>query len=200
MAVDEWLLEQVQEPTLRVYQWSGEWGTLGYFGKLDAAMEALPDLQWVRRWTGGGTVDHRNDWTYTLAVPRSEPLARTKAAESYRWIHQALAAALAGEGIVAAMSGGEMMTGNALCFANPVSQDLITANGEKLAGAGQRRTKAGLLHQGSVAAAVADAESTMRAHALACQLADEIREIGLNPDPKDLQGRIERRYQALRST
>jgi lipoate-protein ligase A len=36
-----------------------------------------------------------------------------------------------------------------LCFANPVSADVIM-NGRKVAGAAQRRTRAGLLHQGSI--------------------------------------------------
>jgi lipoate-protein ligase A len=36
-----------------------------------------------------------------------------------------------------------------LCFANPVSADVLV-NGHKVAGAAQRRTRAGLLHQGSI--------------------------------------------------
>ncbi|MFN2477371.1 MAG: hypothetical protein ABR526_13640, partial [Chthoniobacterales bacterium] len=35
------------------------------------------------------------------------------------------------------------------CFANPVESDVM-ANGRKIAGAAQRRTRAGLLHQGSI--------------------------------------------------
>ena len=59
MAVDEWLLGEVQVPLLRIYRWQGEWGSLGYFGSLSEAQKNFPGLQWVRRWTGGGTVDHR---------------------------------------------------------------------------------------------------------------------------------------------
>ena len=36
-----------------------------------------------------------------------------------------------------------------LCFANPVSADLMI-DSRKIAGAAQRRTRAGLLHQGSI--------------------------------------------------
>ena len=39
------------------------------------------------------------------------------------------------------------------CFQNPVAGDVI-AGGRKLAGAAQRRTKWGMLHQGSIAAVV----------------------------------------------
>jgi lipoate-protein ligase A len=35
------------------------------------------------------------------------------------------------------------------CFANPVHADVLV-NGRKVAGAAQRRTRAGLLHQGSI--------------------------------------------------
>ena len=36
-----------------------------------------------------------------------------------------------------------------VCFANPVSADVMV-NGQKVAGAAQRRTRSGLLHQGSI--------------------------------------------------
>jgi lipoate-protein ligase A len=38
------------------------------------------------------------------------------------------------------------------CFEKPVAWDLLGADGEKIAGAGQRRSRKGILHQGSVQA------------------------------------------------
>ena len=151
MAVDEWLLGEVQVPLLRIYRWQGEWGSLGYFGSLSEAQKNFPGLQWVRRWTGGGTVDHREDLTYTLVIPISHPLAKARGAESYRLIHEALAGALERAGVSAHLSSGAEETGATACFENPVQHDLLGAGNAKLAGAGQRRTKNGLLHQGSVA-------------------------------------------------
>ena len=171
MAVDEWLLETAALPVLRVYRWLGEWATLGYFGQLAPAQGALPRVSWVRRWTGGGVVDHRADWTYTVVAPSGEALANLRGAESYRRIHEALVEALRAEHSSVHMSAGDEQTGAALCFENPVSHDLIGDNGRKLAGAGQRRTRHGLLHQGSVAAACAEAVSRRRAEALAAGLA-----------------------------
>jgi lipoyl(octanoyl) transferase len=55
-------------PVLRVYGWQGNWGSLGYFGKSPKRVAGFPEIDWVRRWTGGGTVDHRADWTYTARV------------------------------------------------------------------------------------------------------------------------------------
>jgi len=171
MAVDEWLLETAVAPVLRVYRWFGEWATLGYFGNLEQAQRVLPGVQWVRRWTGGGVVDHRTDWTYTVVVPSGEALADGRGAESYRRIHQALVVALRAELSGVHLSTGDAQTGAALCFENPVGHDLVGSDGRKLAGAGQRRSRRGLLHQGSVAAPCAEAVSRQRGEALAAGLA-----------------------------
>jgi lipoate-protein ligase A len=195
MAVDEWLWETASEPVLRIYQWQGAWGSIGCFGRLAEARAALPGLDWVRRWTGGGTVDHRYDWTYTLVLPASENLARAKGAESYRIIHAALARALALEGHPARLADAAATAAGGLCFQQPVEYDLLEKHGIKLAGAGQRRTRSGLLHQGSVAAATADTASSLhRARRLAAALAVGCEEISLNPPAEDLRERIARRY------
>lgn len=195
MAVDEWLWETAREPVLRVYEWQGAWGSIGCFGRISAARAALPGLDWVRRWTGGGTVDHRNDWTYTLIVPAGEQLAQAKGADSYCIIHKALGEALAAEGLGACLAGTTAPAESGLCFQQPVEHDLLASQGGKLAGAGQRRTRSGLLHQGSVAAAVSDADrSLLRARRLATALADEISEISLDPSAADLHPRIALRY------
>ncbi len=150
MAVDEWLLETVSSPVLRVYGWEGEWASIGYFGKISEARLAFPSASLVRRWTGGGMVDHREDWTYSLVLPADEMLARVRGAESYRVIHEKLMQTLEKEGGRCRMSEGDSATGSASCFENPVGFDLIDQAGRKLAGAGQRRSRRGLLHQGSV--------------------------------------------------
>ncbi len=149
MAVDEWLLEERVRPLLRIYGWSGKWGSFGYFGKRKEATEGMPGLDWVRRWTGGGAVDHSEDWTYSIIVPRGHLVAGLKGAESYRRIHEVLVTVLKGEMGSASLSGVGGESGSS-CFENPVEHDVEDADGRKLAGAAQRRSKAGLLHQGSV--------------------------------------------------
>ncbi|RYD60488.1 MAG: lipoate--protein ligase family protein, partial [Verrucomicrobiaceae bacterium] len=136
MAVDEWLLETACVPVLRVYRWAGEWASIGYFGAMADARATFPGVGVVRRWTGGGMVDHRADWTYTFVIPTAEKLAASRGADSYRLIHEKLAKSLYEEGIVSRLSHGHEETGAALCFANPVTHDLLDANGAKLAGAG----------------------------------------------------------------
>lgn len=196
MAVDEWLLEAATAPVLRVYRWSGAWASLGYFGKIATAREAFSEVQWVRRWTGGGMVDHRADWTYTIVAPHDEPLAKLRGAESYRILHQALMDTLIAGGISARLSSGTEETGGALCFENPVSYDLLGADGRKLAGAGQRRTRQGLLHQGSVAAPCKDGEtSKRRAEEFAARISQDWKHSCHHPNPENLAQRISARYE-----
>ena len=191
MAIDEWLLAHAELPVLRVYRWEENWGSLGYFAAIAEAREIFPGLNWVRRWTGGGLVDHRDDWTYTLVVPGGERLAATRGAESYRLIHEALGQVLNSGGV--RLSAGHEVTGAAACFENPVEHDLVDANDLKRAGAGQRRTKTGLLHQGSVSGKLEIHASRERAVALAEVLAREVLDLVAKPRPGEIF-MLERRY------
>ena len=194
MAVDEWLLESATRPVLRVYAWQGAWASIGYFGKLEEARTAVSGIQWVRRWTGGGVVDHRADWTYTVVAPDGESLAGRRGAESYQLLHQALEETMRLEGLAVRMSAGDEQTGAALCFENPVHHDLVGNDGRKLAGAGQRRTRHGLLHQGSVAAAASPEVSRRRAEILAARLAGSWQPCSLEPPAAILAQKIAARY------
>jgi lipoate-protein ligase A len=194
MAVDEWLLETADCPVLRVYGWAGEWASLGYFGKIAEAREAFPGVELVRRWTGGGIVDHRADWTYTLVVPKGEHFATTRGGASYGWIHGVLCEVLRLEGLACEVSAGEGETGAARCFENPVGHDLVRPDGGKLAGAGQRRSRAGLLHQGAVDSPLRLAASDERAQAFAGLLAESVGCFGRRPEGDPWVERAMERY------
>lgn len=195
MAVDEWLLETVDWPVLRVYGWAGDWASIGYFGEIAVARPLFPGLGVVRRWTGGGMVDHRADWTYSLIAPIREPLAISRGPESYRKIHAALAETLAVGGIEARMNDGGLETGAELCFQNPVSHDLLDGDGVKLAGAGQRRSRQGLLHQGSVARPCANSViSRLRAEDFAGRISREWEHFSYQPTTEDIGRRVAARY------
>ncbi|MEO7931924.1 MAG: lipoate--protein ligase family protein [Chthoniobacterales bacterium] len=148
MAVDEMLLASIATPTLRVYRWSEPTVTLGYFEKLAEARALRPGLPLMRRWTGGGLVDHGADWTYTLIIPADHALARNGRSESYVEIHLAIQKIVATTGIALELATAATIAG-AGCFARPVPGDLLL-DGRKIAGAAQRRTRRGLLHQGSL--------------------------------------------------
>lgn len=152
MAIDQWLFENMKGvPVLRLYEWEGDWVSFGYFQSHGGARELFGDeCRYVRRQTGGGVVDHRGDQTYTLVIPREEEVARLSGCERYSKIHGALADCLGEGGVSCDLARGESAVESVACFKKAVRWDLLGMGGVKLAGAGQRRSRAGLLHQGSV--------------------------------------------------
>ncbi|MCF6311833.1 MAG: hypothetical protein L3J39_05215 [Verrucomicrobiales bacterium] len=162
MALDEVMLREMNEsssqlPILRFYDWARPAISIGYFQRWQDTVSEVEraELDWVRRWTGGGRVDHRVDQTYTLVLTRDHPLFYLTPAENYRWVHRCVVQALSQWGAQAVVSDTQQSFSprgdhSALCFEHPVQFDVVDASGEKLAGAAQRRTRWGLLHQGSV--------------------------------------------------
>lgn len=146
MAADQAWLEQSEVPVLRVYRWTEPTATIGYAQNLTKLGDSLPPWPIVRRWTGGGVVLHENDFTYSVIVPAVHPWSQTNPLDSYRVIHESLAKAL-DDG--SRLAGMEDLIENPFCFVAPALHDVIREK-VKVAGAGQRRGKLGLLHQGSV--------------------------------------------------
>lgn len=150
MAVDQAWLELTESPLLRIYSWDRATITIGYAQNLSRLRDQLPDWPVVRRWTGGGLVYHNGDLTYSLIVPSAHAWAETRPVDSYRMIHGSLAVALAKAGVEGAkLAEEEDIVEAPFCFVAPALHDVI-AGPSKLAGAGQRRSKIGLLHQGSI--------------------------------------------------
>lgn len=149
MAIDEALLEKVSAPALRFYQWARPALSFGYFGKIADAKKIGADREVMRRWTGGGIVLHGEDLTYSFVVPNRERTSITSAHEFYRLLHLAMQQALRSVGVLADFVNETPPKISEACFANPVTADLLV-NGRKIAGAAQRRTRAGLLQQGSI--------------------------------------------------
>ena len=98
------------------------------------------------------------------------------------------------EGLLVRLSTGDDATGLAQCFANPVNHDVVGPDGLKVAGAGQRRTRRGLLHQGSVAGRVTIERSRQRGETLACCLADNWSAVDYDPPAADIAQRVTIRY------
>ncbi|HEV7868154.1 MAG TPA: hypothetical protein VGO90_10760 [Chthoniobacteraceae bacterium] len=149
MAMDEVLLRSATAPLLRVYRWACPAVSFGYFGLLAEALRSAPEREPIRRWTGGGIVLHGDDLTYTIIVPRSQRFCAEELRESYRIIHDVIATVLRESGARVQLSTGAGVKASNSCFENAVEHDIV-ADGVKVAGAAQRRTRWGLLHQGSV--------------------------------------------------
>jgi lipoate-protein ligase A len=154
MAIDEALLITTKLPSIRFYRWKSPALSFGYFGRFADVAEYAAERDLVRRWTGGGIVFHGDDLTYSIIMPSTEPAFGESPMAIYEKIHRALREALIGMGGHAQLATPNSAVtdrrySEGACFANPVRADVMV-NGCKVAGAAQRRTRAGLLHQGSI--------------------------------------------------
>ena len=162
MAIDEVLLSRARSAILRFYRWNKPAISFGYFVTFAEASIAAGDRAMVRRWTGGGIVPHGADLTYSIIIPASDPVFAESSKSIYEKVHRALSCALIteiekGEFVpVAALYERRNETESTVvdcryndCFASPVHADVMV-DGRKVAGAAQRKTRGGLLHQGSI--------------------------------------------------
>jgi len=171
MAIDEALLETAVVPSIRFYRWRSPALSFGYFGKFSDVAIYAAERDLVRRWTGGGIVFHGDDLTYSIVIPESDPVFDESSIAIYEKIHRGLCAALVKTGqraVVAVDPAGFSAATRAAvnasgynCFANPVRADLMM-DGRKIAGAAQRRTRRGLLQQGSIQGFAMNADLAQR--------------------------------------
>lgn len=152
MALDEALLEampRLGQPVLRFYGWTEPAASFGYFQKIAEVERATMLRPLVRRPTGGGMVPHDADWTYSLAFPTSHEWYSLRAEESYRRVHEWIKAAFDRLDVPTELAEASRKSGPGQCFVGYEKHDLLW-RGKKIAGAAQRRTRNGLLIQGSV--------------------------------------------------
>jgi lipoate-protein ligase A len=152
MAVDEILVQSAamwNKPVLRFYSWSKPAASFGYFQKYKDVERLTALRPLVRRPTGGGLVPHDADWTYSLVFPPSVAWYSLKAVESYQRVHAWVQKAFLQTGVPAQLAGHAIPAGSGQCFVGAEQFDVIWKD-RKIAGAAQRRTKQGLLIQGSI--------------------------------------------------
>jgi len=161
LAIDEVLLEYATVPSIRFYRWHSPALSFGYFGRFAHVACYAGDRDLVRRWTGGGIVFHGDDLTYSIVIPANDKAFSESSMSIYEKVHCALRDTLEGNGKRAVVAGGgdpggaadairtAFSAGGYNCFANPVRADVMV-DGRKIAGAAQRRTRRGLLQQGSI--------------------------------------------------
>ncbi len=162
MAVDFLLLQRYASTDVvryRHYEWRRPAFTFGYGQTIAFVRDRLPvgeALDVTRRATGGGLVDHRDDWTYALVIPRIHPLWDRPGPTIYHAVHEALAEALNACGAEVALQRSEPDTAAGVCFERPEVDDVVRArDGRKVAGAALKRNKRGVLLQGSVSRSLA---------------------------------------------
>ena len=149
MALDEILLRQLEQPLLRLYYWKAPCITFGYFQKLTAVRQLFPREALVRRWSGGGCVEHGDDATFSLIVPASEPSGIMAPSRFYHVLHEAIVQVLQQHEMMARLTTCEEIKEGESCFKSPRLHDILL-EGDKIVGGAQRRSAGSLLHQGSL--------------------------------------------------
>lgn len=138
---------------VRVYAWAPATISFGRnqrtAGRYEAAAIAAAGLGVVRRPTGGRSILHDRELTYSVALPAR---ATDAARPAYDAVTTLLLDALARLGVAAeraAPAGRARAPGPAPCFAEPAAGE-VSWRGRKLAGSAQWRDGAALLQHGSV--------------------------------------------------
>jgi lipoate-protein ligase A len=193
MAADEWLLDNAQVPTLRLYSWKGPWLSLGYAQRLNwldpVLLEGL-GVGVVRRPSGGRAVLHHREITYAMVLPQGAGSLQ----EVYRQLtglwHETLNQL--GIDVASACAPARARQPRApSCYEASLAGEL-QLGGRKLLGSAQLRRGERLLQHGSLPLAV-DAElfsTIFPGSELPAQLGpmtiDEL--IGAFPEPLEKQG------------
>lgn len=159
MALDEAIMDAVGAgeslPTIRFYQWQPPCLSLGKrqpLSGVDLERCARDGVDVVRRATGGWSILHTDELTYSVAVPPDDPRADGALLDAYRKLSQGLVAGLNLLGVSASLSPvvpGGVHNQSAACFEVPSAYE-ITAGERKLIGSAQTRPGGRVLQHGSL--------------------------------------------------
>jgi lipoate-protein ligase A len=148
MAIDEALLITSSSAAIfHTYRWRSPSVSFGYFSKWALIRNQYPNRELVRRWTGGGAVEHGDDFTYSLIL--SDPGRSLRARALYQRLHFGVAETMAEYGKSVALANAVNDRPVMNCFDRPVQHDVVF-EGVKIAGAAIRRLRDRLLLQGSI--------------------------------------------------
>lgn len=160
MALDEVLVRTHAEGSaLRVYNWTHlpavTFGYAQFIGEVRREAQTHRFAGEIcRRPTGGGVVYHKDDLTFSLVFASAD-----KPTEIYRKLHGDIHAALMFCGVSAQVFNQKLPAAAyapsrqnqaSACFVNPVENDLLLPNGQKILGGAIRRFGQTVLYQGSL--------------------------------------------------
>jgi lipoate-protein ligase A len=159
MAVDQAIMEAVAAgqvpPTLRFYAWAPACLTLGYTQPLsDVDRARLIGRGWdlTRRLTGGRSILHTDELTYSVAVKADDAMVAGGVVESYRSLSRGLLRGLNFLGANAEADKRDTAMPRdkgPVCFEVPSHYE-ITVDGKKLVGSAQVRKFDAVLQHGSL--------------------------------------------------
>ncbi len=163
MQKDRDLLDSIhceQSSILHLYEWKTPSITYGHFLNPQKffSLKAVEQegISLAKRPTGGGIIFHLWDFAFSAIVPATNPAFSQNTLENYAYINEAVLGAVQEflqieTGIELTPQDGELIGEGSqyFCMAKPTRYDVMV-QGKKVAGAAQRKTKEGYLHQGSI--------------------------------------------------
>ena len=163
MQIDADLLEGLESrknPLIHFYEWEGDSATYGYFTDPNLFLKSQGvqkrGLQLARRPTGGGIIFHLWDMAFSAVVPSQSPLFSLNTLDNYSLINSAVLKSV--RSLLGHTQDLELIVDDFqvqgekcvhFCMAKPTKYDVVL-EGKKVAGAAQRKTRAGFLHQGTI--------------------------------------------------
>ncbi len=163
MAIDVALLNEQafsSQPLLHLYEWKGPSATYGYFLNPDHHLNPKSvqkhQLQLARRPTGGGIIFHLWDFAFSVLIPAAHQGFSLNTLDNYAYVNGIAMRAIEAfsSDLKPVLLGDEAVCKSRactnFCMAQPTKFDIVI-DGFKVGGAAQRRTKHGLLHQGTIA-------------------------------------------------
>jgi lipoate-protein ligase A len=165
MALDEcllnWQSEKKMLPTVRFYEWEVPTLSIGYFQRVEKEinMEEVSKrgFGFVRRPTGGRSVLHDKELTYSVIVSEDHPDMPKTVTEAYRVISEGILEGFKSLGLDAYFAVPKTKEEredlrnprSSVCFDAPSWYEIVV-EGRKIAGSAQTRQKGVILQHGSI--------------------------------------------------
>lgn len=205
MKLDEELLLNLNpkgDPILHLYGWSRPSATFGFFidpeKHLNLSQAQKYNLSFARRPTGGGIIFHIWDLAFSFLMPSAHPFFSLSTLDNYHFVNQAVLETV--REFFGLKTSVELIPDSFpsiqpdcqnFCMAKPTQYDVVF-EGQKIAGASQRRRKQGYLHQGTISLAFPEIELLRDTLLVQEEVLEAISSytfapLGKNPDPARLR-------------
>ena len=148
IAIDEiFFTKENFEEIFRFYRWLKPSYTIGYFQKYPVKEDSYPV---IRRLTGGLSVLHNQDLSYSLIVSDKMWPYIYNQEKTYKLVHETIRKSLKTINIICDDTSKKVDTIKNYCCVNTLYKDDLLLNGKKIVGSCQRRRGNRILVEGSV--------------------------------------------------
>jgi lipoate---protein ligase len=168
MEIDKNLLKNLIKksiPMFHFYDWIENCATFGYFidikNFINLSFAKKNNIQFAKRPTGGGIIFHVWDMAFSFLMPSNHKFFSKNVLQNYKFVNELVLNAVCEFQKLSNpyLTKNDFLAKNEnskyFCMARPTKYDVIL-DGKKIAGAAQRSTKDGYLHQGSISIMMPD--------------------------------------------